>query len=68
MERFSTYETPTYHTPLEELGGGSAFAAGMMLGLHFDPESAPSTLQKMRRADLLAALCQQVRHVHLLVC
>ena len=55
--RYSTYDEPVYHTPLEELGGGSAWAAGMLHALHFEPLDHP--LRCMRRADLLASLCQQ---------
>ena len=53
----STHGLPVWHVPKEELGGGSAWAAGMIHALHMEPLATP--LKVMRRADLLAALCQQ---------
>ena len=57
VERHSTHDLPIFHTVREELGGGSAFAAGMISALHFQPLAAVGAA--LRRADLLAALCQQ---------
>lgn len=69
----STEATPTYHTPKDECGGGSAWAAGAIDFLSQDASSSgcfarpsglvklgPSPLSAARRADLLAALCQEV--------
>ncbi len=45
---------PIYHIPKDECGGGSAWAAGMIYSLL---EQLPIT-DALRRADLVAALCQ----------
>ena len=34
--RYSTYQLPVWHKVADELGGGSAWAAGMLHALHFD--------------------------------
>ena len=63
-EPFSTHGIPVWHAPRDDLGGGSAWAAGMILSLHLNgvlnatsAEPLPP-LQALRRADLLAALGQ----------
>ena len=55
---YSTRDVPVRHVPMDDLGGGSAWAAGMIHALHMEPTSSASPLAAMRRADLLAALCQ----------
>ena len=57
IEEVSTHELPVWHVPIDDLGGGSAWAAGMIHALHFAPLEAPREV--LRRADLLSALCQQ---------
>lgn len=53
----STRDTPTIHTPKDDLGGGSAWHAGF---LDYAAESKGVSAQaQLRRADLLAALCQE---------
>ena len=54
----STHDLPVVHRPRDQLGGGSAWMAGLLdyfmeHGLEGDMQSA------LRRADLLAALCQE---------
>ena len=56
---YSTQEIPVWHVPKDDLGGGSAWAAGMMHALHFQPVAADAHLAALRRADLLSALCQE---------
>jgi 2-keto-3-deoxy-6-phosphogluconate aldolase/sugar/nucleoside kinase (ribokinase family) len=69
---FSTHDLPIWHAPRDECGGGSAWAAGMIHALHIgwgDEQAstgdghglglAPELA--MRRADLLAAMCQESR-------
>jgi hypothetical protein len=68
----TTYNTPVYHKPKDECGGGSAWAAGIIDRVYqagwanavptgdgttdiFDGEM----VQAIRRADLLAAMCQE---------
>lgn len=53
----STAAAPVWHRPREDLGGGSAWLAGLLDGLAFHPTL--SALAALRRADLLAALCQE---------
>ena len=55
---FSTYDTPVWHRPKDECGGGSAWAAGFIHGVHFASDTK-LLVQVMRHADLLAALCQE---------
>ena len=56
--KFSTYDTPVWHRPKDECGGGSAWAAGFIHAFHFSSTPLVGTNQ-LRRADLLAALCQE---------
>lgn len=60
---FSSCQSPVWHAPKEETGGGSAWAAGMLYGLldgdnYVDPRSADLT-GAVRSGDLLSALCQE---------
>lgn len=67
----STFDRPVYHRPKDECGGGSAWAAGVMdalsrRGVALDRSgSGPVKVVGLdlnrvaRRADLLAALCQE---------
>ena len=48
---FSTHSLPIRHTPKDDLGGGSAWAAGMIHALHVSPVASP--MEAMRRADLV---------------
>ena len=59
----STHDLPVVHRPRDQLGGGSAWMAGLLdyfmeHGLEGDMQSA------LRRADLLAALCQETAGDH----
>eukprot|EP00039_Didymoeca_costata_P031320 m.34176 g.34176 ORF g.34176 m.34176 type:complete len:611 (+) comp8684_c0_seq1:108-1940(+) len=59
---YSTLQTPIYHKPKDECGGGSAWAAGFLDWLYeFGTKSTPSNSMTgaLRRADLLAAMCQE---------
>jgi len=56
---YSTHDLPVWHTPQDDLGGGSAWAAGMIHALHVRPVS--TRLEALRRADLLSALCMETR-------
>ena len=56
--KFSTYDTPVWHRPKDECGGGSAWAAGFIHAFHFSSTPLVGSNQ-LRRADLLAALCQE---------
>lgn len=73
----STEDVATLHEPQEECGGGSAWHAGIIDGIFtrgFEPPMAPGkalslggkelVLKAMRRADLLAAMCQEVPGDH----
>jgi len=63
----STYDYPVFHRPKDELGGGSAWAAGY-LDMMFDKgEDITHLVSAARRADLLAALCQETPGDHSLV-
>ncbi|KAL1496135.1 hypothetical protein AB1Y20_014756 [Prymnesium parvum] len=53
----STHDIPLWHLPKDECGGGSAWAAGFIHALHVKPAGSP--VEALRRADLLAALCQE---------
>eukprot|EP01121_Diplochlamys_sp_Union-15-3_P005445 TRINITY_DN1577_c0_g1_i2.p1 TRINITY_DN1577_c0_g1~~TRINITY_DN1577_c0_g1_i2.p1 ORF type:complete len:538 (+),score=103.89 TRINITY_DN1577_c0_g1_i2:45-1658(+) len=53
----STIDTPVYHTPKDECGGGSAWAAGYIDTRHFKSSKDPK--EALRNADLLASLCQE---------
>jgi hypothetical protein len=67
----TTYETPVYHIPKDECGGGSAWACGMLDWLVLNPNACSLCLtllpslfaqdasmsQALRRADLLAGQC-----------
>ena len=55
IARHSTHALPVWHKPVDDLGGGSAWAAGIISALHFRPVASP--LEALRRADLLSALC-----------
>jgi Entner-Doudoroff aldolase len=56
----STLGTPVIHAPKDECGGGSAWAAGCIDCVTRFPERSASDLGFVaRRADLLAALCQE---------
>eukprot|EP00045_Choanoeca_perplexa_P017894 m.270959 g.270959 ORF g.270959 m.270959 type:complete len:632 (+) comp17669_c0_seq19:2242-4137(+) len=57
----TTYEQPVYHVPKDECGGGSAWACGMLDCLF--AKDADMT-QALRRADLLAAMCQETAGDH----
>eukprot|EP00730_Choanoeca_flexa_P014038 TRINITY_DN5987_c0_g1_i3.p1 TRINITY_DN5987_c0_g1~~TRINITY_DN5987_c0_g1_i3.p1 ORF type:complete len:602 (+),score=128.65 TRINITY_DN5987_c0_g1_i3:2-1807(+) len=61
----TTYETPVYHKPKDECGGGSAWAAGMLDCLYSGTNDVTAAL---RRADLLAglhvAMCQETAGDH----
>jgi len=48
---------PVHHRPRDDLGGGSAWAAGMIHALLAEPRLP--TAAALRRADLLAALSQE---------
>lgn len=74
---YSTEETPTRHCPQDECGGGSAWAAGVIDRLARDLPATGvernqhglvrlggSSSEATRRADLLAALCQEVPGDH----
>ena len=37
----STAALPTWHVPKDDLGGGSAWAAGMIHALHYQPAPTP---------------------------
>ena len=54
---YSTYDLPVWHTPRDDLGGGSAWAAGMIHALHVAPVGTYE--EALRRADLLSALCME---------
>eukprot|EP01124_Arcella_intermedia_P028941 TRINITY_DN6006_c0_g1_i1.p1 TRINITY_DN6006_c0_g1~~TRINITY_DN6006_c0_g1_i1.p1 ORF type:complete len:601 (+),score=163.09 TRINITY_DN6006_c0_g1_i1:269-1804(+) len=58
---YSTEEYPVHHIPKDECGGGSAWAAGYILGRNEFQSSSEQIPWKaiLRRADLLAALCQE---------
>eukprot|EP00051_Salpingoeca_urceolata_P033043 m.18593 g.18593 ORF g.18593 m.18593 type:complete len:709 (+) comp5752_c0_seq2:2506-4632(+) len=67
----TTVDIPVYHRPKDECGGGSAWAAGIIDSLqthwhkeevdgdHFKDVNDPGSVKDLRRADLLAALCQE---------
>jgi len=58
----STIQIPTLHTPKEETGGGSAFFAGFVdyvIQSLSEGKKEVDLLKALRRADLLAALCQE---------
>lgn len=69
----TTYNSPVYHRPKDECGGGSAWAAGFLDSLYFngwarnagDANKSTSDVfagpivDALRRADLLAAMCQE---------
>ena len=59
VDEYSTHDIPVWHVPRDDLGGGSAWAAGMIHALHFQPVAEGSALEALRRADLLSALCQE---------
>lgn len=54
----STEATPVLQRVMEELGGGSAWAAGY---IHAKMHGVESQIECLRRADLLAALCQRTQ-------
>ena len=49
---------PVWHKPKDECGGGSAWAAGFIHAFNFSSTPLVGSNQ-LRRADLLAALCQE---------
>jgi Entner-Doudoroff aldolase len=56
----STLGTPVFHSPKDECGGGSAWAAGCIDCVTRFPKRSTDDLEFVaRRADLLAALCQE---------
>lgn len=61
----SSRNRPVFHRPLDECGGGSAWAAGFIDALlseqHGADSDADSIDRAVARADLLAALAQQTR-------
>eukprot|EP00946_MAST-07B_sp_MAST-7B-sp1_P005192 g5192.t1 len=61
----STAATPVIHVPKDECGGGSAWAAGCIdCVTRFPDESASNLGFVARRADILAALCQEAMGDH----
>lgn len=59
----STNHAPVWHSPKDELGGGSAWAAGLIqqtLGSNMSLKTGDNTtiVAGLRSADLLAAMCQ----------
>jgi 2-keto-3-deoxy-6-phosphogluconate aldolase len=61
ISRFSTASMPVVSEPKEDIGGGSAWMAGFLHGVHFEPVAEQEAL---RRADLLASLCQETKGDH----
>eukprot|EP01114_Cavostelium_apophysatum_P004421 TRINITY_DN1464_c1_g1_i4.p1 TRINITY_DN1464_c1_g1~~TRINITY_DN1464_c1_g1_i4.p1 ORF type:complete len:542 (+),score=130.41 TRINITY_DN1464_c1_g1_i4:279-1904(+) len=55
----STFNTPVYHKPKDECGGGSSWFAGY-LDAFFEKGLDVPSLFAQRRADLMAALSQEV--------
>jgi sugar/nucleoside kinase (ribokinase family) len=59
----STRNAPVLHRPLENIGGGSAFAAGLIdrlaAGRARGEDGATLWIEAAHRGDLLAALCQE---------
>ena len=68
----TTEKIPVYHFPKDECGGGSAWAAGLLDRFYQTGWDAPAAssdptadihdgemVQAIRRADLLAAMCQE---------
>lgn len=49
---------PIYHVPKDECGGGSAWAAGIIIALQDEPQQSQQLIKALRHADLVAALCQ----------
>jgi len=56
ISRLSTASLPVVSQPKEDIGGGSAWMAGFLHGIYFEPVAEQEAL---RRADLLASLCQE---------
>jgi len=58
----NTIQIPTLHTPKEDVGGGSAFFAGFVdyvIQSLSEGNKEVNLVKALRRADLLAALCQE---------
>jgi len=67
---FSTEKTPIYHIPKDECGGGSAWSAGYiasMMEIKSKGEEKINWINVLRRADLLAALCQETVGDHSII-
>eukprot|EP00118_Oscarella_pearsei_P011816 m.82148 g.82148 ORF g.82148 m.82148 type:complete len:594 (+) comp36287_c0_seq4:68-1849(+) len=63
---FTTHGIPILHRPLDALGGGSAWMAGLLdflMGTEIVSGKSDLTLA-LRHADLLAALCQETAGDH----
>eukprot|EP00912_Choanoflagellata_sp_UC4_P002405 UC4_evm3s1514 len=56
---YSTIDTPIFHVPRDECGGGSAWAAGIMHYFHTFGLEDVEISKALRHGDLLAALCQE---------
>jgi Entner-Doudoroff aldolase len=68
----STEEIPVCHIPKDECGGGSAWAAGYIASMmeiksKGGDEGSIDWISVLRRADLLAALCQETVGDHSIV-
>jgi len=65
----SSESNPVVHQPRDELGGGSAWAAGFIDASMeaMEKKQAIDEVKRLRRADLLAALCQETIGDHSIV-
>ncbi|XP_065841162.1 uncharacterized protein [Oscarella lobularis] len=61
---FTTHGTPILHRPVDALGGGSAWMAGLLDSFMDADVSTMDVTSALRHADLLAALCQETAGDH----